>query len=157
MNRKKIKELIEILREEKLDEIEWSGPFTRIRVVKRAPAAQAPQAGRPEPAPESVTRAPKAEPAAAAETSPATESGADEFEKIVSPMVGTFYRAPNPQEPPYVEVGKRIRKGEVVCVIEAMKLMNEIEAEIDGVIREVLIEDSQPVEYGQPLFSIETD
>ena len=154
MNKKKIKELIEILREEKLDEIEWSGLFTRVRVVRRAPSVQSPQESRPEP--EAGNRAPGKEPASSAEIPPASESGSDEFEKIVSPMVGTFYRAPNPEEPPYVEVGKRIRKGEVVCIIEAMKLMNEIEAESDGVIRAVLVEDSQPVEYGQPLFSIET-
>jgi len=158
MNKRKIKELIEILREENLDEIEWSGLFTRVRVVKRAPAAQAPQQSRPVPEPAAVTReAAATERAAAEETAPAPESEADGFEKIVSPMVGTFYRAPNPEEPPYVVVGKRISKGEVVCIIEAMKLMNEIEAESDGVIRDVLVEDSQPVEYGQPLFSIETD
>ena len=153
MNKRKIKELIEILREENLDEIEWSGLFTRVRVVKRAPAAQAPQQSRPVPEPAAVTR----EAAATKGAEPAPESGADEFEKILSPMVGTFYRASNPEEPPYVEVGKRISKGEVVCIIEAMKLMNEIEAESDGVIRDVLVEDAQPVEYGQPLFSIETD
>lgn len=158
MNKRKIKELIEILREENLDEIEWSGLFTRVRVVKRAPAAKAPPQSRPVPEPAAVTReAAATERAAAGETAPAPENGTDEFEKIVSPMVGTFYRASNPEEPPYVEVGKRISKGEVVCIIEAMKLMNEIEAESDGVIRNVLVEDAQPVEYGQPLFSIETD
>ena len=153
MNKRKIKELIEILRKENLDEIEWSGLFTRVRVVKRAPAAQALQQSRPVPEQAAVTR----EAAATEGAEPAPETGADEFEKILSPMVGTFYRASNPEEPPYVEVGKRISKGEVVCIIEAMKLMNEIEAESDGVIRDVLVEDAQPVEYGQPLFSIETD
>ena len=70
-------------------------------------------------------------------------------------MVGTFYRAPGPEEAPYVEVGDRIRVGQAVCIIEAMKLMNEIEAETSGVVRQVLVQNAEPVEYGQTLFMIE--
>lgn len=157
MNKKKIRELIEILKDENLDEIECSGLFSRVRVVKRTPAAPAAPAAEPEPVKENVTPMPAPEVETVPEKPPAPEPEENEFEKIVSPMVGTFYRSPNPDEPPYVKVGSSISKGEVVCIIEAMKLMNEIEAETDGVIKEVLVEDSQPVEYGQPLFSIETE
>lgn len=76
--------------------------------------------------------------------------------KIVkSPMVGTFYLKPSPNSEPYVEVGKEVKKGDVLCIIEAMKLMNEIESEFDGVVKEILVKDEEPVEYGKPLFVIE--
>lgn len=74
---------------------------------------------------------------------------------ITSPIVGTFYRSPSPEAPPFVENGVRVRKGQVLCIIEAMKLMNEIESETDGVIMRILVENGQPVEYGEPLFLIE--
>ena len=74
---------------------------------------------------------------------------------VKSPMVGTFYRAPAPEAPPYVEVGNTVRKGQTLCILEAMKLMNELESEVDGVVREVLAENTEPVEYGQVLFRIE--
>lgn len=73
---------------------------------------------------------------------------------IVAPMVGTFYRAPAPDEPPFVDVGDTVRKGQVVCIIEAMKLMNEIEAEVDGQVVEILVQNAEPIEYGQPLMRI---
>ncbi|WP_448589971.1 acetyl-CoA carboxylase biotin carboxyl carrier protein [Thermodesulfobium sp.] len=75
---------------------------------------------------------------------------------IKSPMVGTFYRSPSPDSPPFVEVGDYIKKGQVICIIEAMKLMNEIESEVDGVIKEILVENAMPVEFGQPLMIVET-
>ncbi|MBW4649122.1 MAG: acetyl-CoA carboxylase biotin carboxyl carrier protein [Kastovskya adunca ATA6-11-RM4] len=84
-------------------------------------------------------------------TSPPVDS---KWEEVKSPMVGTFYRSPAPDEPPFVEVGDRIRNGQTVCIIEAMKLMNEIEAEISGQVMEVLVENGEPVEYGQPLLRI---
>jgi acetyl-CoA carboxylase biotin carboxyl carrier protein len=74
---------------------------------------------------------------------------------ITSPIVGTFYRSPNPDAPPFVEAGVKIKKGQVLCIIEAMKLMNEIESEADGILVKVLVENGQPVEYGEPLFLIE--
>ncbi len=74
---------------------------------------------------------------------------------ITSPIVGTFYRAPSPEAAPFVEVGSRVKKGQVLCIVEAMKLMNEIECEIDGTVIKVLVENGQPVEYGEPLFLIE--
>ncbi len=77
--------------------------------------------------------------------------------EVISPMVGTFYRSPAPDEPPYVEVGDRIRTGQAVCIIEAMKLMNELESEVSGEILEILVENGQPVEYGQPLMRVRSE
>jgi acetyl-CoA carboxylase biotin carboxyl carrier protein len=74
---------------------------------------------------------------------------------VKSPMVGTFYRAPAPEAPPYVEMGSPVSKGQTLCILEAMKLMNELESEVDGTVREVLVENADPVEYGQVLFRIE--
>ncbi|WP_297210515.1 MULTISPECIES: acetyl-CoA carboxylase biotin carboxyl carrier protein [Thermodesulfovibrio] len=74
---------------------------------------------------------------------------------VISPLVGTFYRSPSPDSPPFVEVGTRVEKGQVLCIIEAMKIMNEIESEVSGVIKKILVENGQPVEYGEPLFLIE--
>jgi acetyl-CoA carboxylase biotin carboxyl carrier protein len=74
---------------------------------------------------------------------------------VTSPIVGTFYRAPSPEASPFVEVGTKVKKGQVLCIVEAMKLMNEIESEADGIIIKVLVENGQPVEYGEPLFLIE--
>jgi acetyl-CoA carboxylase biotin carboxyl carrier protein len=74
---------------------------------------------------------------------------------ITSPIVGTFYRAPSPDAPPFVDTGTKVKKGQVICIIEAMKLMNEIESEVDGVIVRALVENGQPVEYGEPLFLVE--
>jgi acetyl-CoA carboxylase biotin carboxyl carrier protein len=74
---------------------------------------------------------------------------------VKSPMVGTFYRAPAPEAPPYVEVGSAVKKGQTLCILEAMKLMNELESEVDGVVREILVENADPVEYGQLLFRID--
>ncbi|MCX7917487.1 MAG: acetyl-CoA carboxylase biotin carboxyl carrier protein [bacterium] len=87
-----------------------------------------------------------------------SKHSAQELENIVyvkSPLVGTFYRAPSPTSPPFVEQGKEVKKGEVLCIVEAMKVMNEIKSEHDGIIREILVENGKPVEYGQVLFILE--
>ncbi len=86
---------------------------------------------------------------------PAAEAGNGHHHLVTSPFVGTFYRRPNPDADPYVELGMRVDKGQVLCIVEAMKLMNEIEADVAGVVVSVLVDDAQPVEYGQPLFKIE--
>lgn len=113
------------------------------------PAVTVPTA--PPPAPEGATRD-------TAPTPPTAPPAPDaKWEEIKSPMVGTFYRAPSPDDPPYVEVGDRIRNGQAVCIIEAMKLMNEIEAEISGQVMEILVKNGEPVEYGQPLMRINTE
>lgn len=94
-------------------------------------------------------------------TQPATTSAPptheQKWQEIYSPMVGTFYRAPSPTDPPFVEVGDRIRSSQTVCIIEAMKLMNEIEAEVSGQVIEILVQNGEPVEYGQPLMLINPD
>ena len=100
-----------------------------------------------------ATAQPAAAPAAAAQTT-ALEA---KFTEIKSPMVGTFYRAAKPESPPFVKVGDRVAPGDILCIIEAMKLMNEIEAEVGGVVREVMVENAQPVQFGQVLFHIEAD
>jgi acetyl-CoA carboxylase biotin carboxyl carrier protein len=92
-------------------------------------------------------------PAPAAE--PAAEAGNGHHHLVTSPFVGTFYRRPNPDADPYVELGNRVDTGKVLCIVEAMKLMNEIEADVGGTVVSVLVDDAQPVEYGQPLFKID--
>ncbi|MEW5739753.1 MAG: acetyl-CoA carboxylase biotin carboxyl carrier protein [Myxococcota bacterium] len=111
-------------------------------VTPSAPPAGSPVEARPRPS--TPTRAPVAE-----------ASGDKKGHLITSPFVGTFYRAPSPEQPPFVEVGSMVRKGQVLCIVEAMKLMNEIESEVAGKVAEVLVQNGQPVEFGQPLFRIE--
>ena len=151
----RIRKLIGILREEDLDEIEVRTWFSGIRVVRRrsvsAAASSESLSGQPAPETVSETSAPVPE-------SPAAEPQAEDdgFEEIVSPMVGTFYRSAGPEKDAFISEGSRVETGQVLCIIEAMKLMNEIEAEKSGVIRKILVEDSQPVEFGQPLFLVES-
>ncbi len=108
----------------------------------------------PAPAPVAAP-APAAAPAAAAPAAPKAEAKADNLITIKSPMIGTFYRRPSPDKPIFVEVGDEVSPGKVVCIIEAMKLFNEIESEVKGKIVKVLVEDQSPVEYDQPLFLVE--
>ncbi|WNC17129.1 acetyl-CoA carboxylase biotin carboxyl carrier protein [Brevibacillus brevis] len=115
-----------------------------------APVAVAPVAAAPAAAPAPAAAAPATAPAA-----PAAEEA--NLHKIVSPMVGTFYSAPEPGKPPYVQAGDKVNPNKVVCIVEAMKLFNEIEAEVNGEIVKVLVEDGQLVEYGQPLFLVKPE
>jgi acetyl-CoA carboxylase biotin carboxyl carrier protein len=96
-----------------------------------------------------------AAPAAPAPAAPRAEKPEKPGALVTSPFVGTFYRAPSPESPPYVEVGAKVKKGQVLCIVEAMKLMNEIEAEVEGTVAEILVANATPVEFGQPLFRIE--
>jgi len=96
-----------------------------------------------------------AAPGVAAAAAPAAEPAKTRLIEVKSPMVGTFYRAPEPGAEPYVKSGSRVSPGQTLCIIEAMKIMNELEAEVSGTIREVLVEDAQPVEFGQVLFRVE--
>ena len=155
--------LAKVLREHDLTEIrvERAGEILHLR---REPGATFPVgAALPHVAPAPILHAPSAPPAAtpapAAPPSPGADAqaagaAAHPAVYITSPFVGTFYRTPSPEAPSFVEVGQRVRKGQVLCIIEAMKLMNEIEAEVDGSIVAVLAENGQPVEYGEPLFQI---
>jgi len=154
-----IKRLVEIVEESNIGEIEitetrW-GKRT-IKISKNSSAANSSthviQAAPAVPQPAAPAAAPTPAPAAPeTESAPSTSSGSE----IKSPMVGTFYRAPAPDADPYVEVGTVVKKGQVLCIIEAMKLMNEIESEVDGKITKLLVENAQPVEYNQPLFIVE--
>ena len=122
----------------------------------RGGAAGAPRAASAAPAPATATATEGAPPSPALEDVPA--AGEPEFDGhvLTSPIVGTFYAAPSPDSPPYVEVGARVEKGQVVCIVEAMKLMNEIEADVSGTVSSVVPDNGDPVEFGAPLFVIQT-
>ena len=141
--REDVEALADILEEKGLTEIEYEREGIRIRVA-RAAAPAAPAGGPEQAAPASH---PNAEGPAAAGL----------FQEIKSPMVGTFYVASSPESSPFVELGSRVRKGQVVCIIEAMKLMNEIESDCEGVVAERLVENAEGVEFDQPLFRIAAD
>lgn len=148
MDLRKLKTLIDLVSESGVAELEIREGEDHVRIVNptRASAAAALQ-------PQTVITAAGAAPVATA--APAPEAPAAEKKTINSPMVGTFYRSPSPGAKPFVEVGQKVAAGDTVCIIEAMKLLNEIEAETDGVIREILVENGSPVEFGQPLFVID--
>ncbi len=161
-----VRGLIEAVDDSGIDSLEIYRAGTRIRISKTPPPAPAsqvvPVAGPVQAAPAPALApqpAPAAPAAPSAPAAPAAEAGeapsAGNLIEVTSPMVGTFYRAPAPDAPPYVEVGSRVTKGQTLCILEAMKLMNELECEVDGVIREILVENAEPVEYGQVLFRIE--
>jgi len=141
-----VKELLALLDNSSATTIEIRKGFTTYR-VSREPHREAPSM----PMPHFVPAAPGTAAAPAAAPAPA----APRLIEVKSPMVGTFYRAPEPGAEPYAKVGSRISAGQTLCIIEAMKIMNELEAEVSGTIREVLVEDAQPVEFGQVLFRVE--
>ncbi|MDD3651385.1 acetyl-CoA carboxylase biotin carboxyl carrier protein [Immundisolibacter sp.] len=146
MDIRKIKKLMELVEQSGINELEVREGEESIRLSK-APAGvvMAPVA-----APAAAPVAPAVSAAPAAAPTPALPAG----HVLTAPMVGTFYRAPSPDSPPFVEVGKTVSAGDVVCIIEAMKLMNQIEADKAGVVAAILVEDGQPVEFGQPLMII---
>ncbi|MCI5896575.1 MAG: acetyl-CoA carboxylase biotin carboxyl carrier protein [Candidatus Aphodousia sp.] len=150
MDLRKLKTLIDLVAESGISELEVTEENDKVRIVNKvqtvAVAATAPVvAATPAPVP--------AAPVAPAAT-PAAEETAVTGTPVTSPMVGTFYRAPNPGAEPFVKVGDRVEIGQTLGIIEAMKLLNEIEAETAGVIKEICVENAQPVEFGQPLFII---
>ncbi len=150
MDLRKLKKLIDLVEESGIAEIEVTEGEEKVRIT-RATAAPAPvYAPAPVVAPTAVTAAPATAAAPAAEASVRNLADAQK-----SPMVGTFYRAPGPNAKPFVEVGQSVKAGDTLCIIEAMKLMNEIEAEKPGVVKEILVENATPVEFGEPLFIIE--
>ncbi|TVP54314.1 MAG: acetyl-CoA carboxylase biotin carboxyl carrier protein [Halomonadaceae bacterium] len=149
MDIRKVKKLIELLEESDIEELEIKEGDDAVRISRRraAPLAAAPAAPQyAAPLKENVQ-----EPA---QDSPREEPKAQEGQLVRSPMVGTFYRGPAPTSPPFVEIGQRVRNGEPLCIVEAMKMMNQIESDLSGTITEILIEDGQPVEYDQPMFVI---
>lgn len=159
-----IRELIRLVDESQVEEFELDNDGTKIVIKKKGEATaesvkQVGQQPTPVPAP-ATTPAVSPEVAAPvqAQVEPTVEKEEDSgLHQIVSPMVGTFYRAPSPDADPYVETGKRVDEKTVVCIVEAMKLMNEIEAEVKGEVVKVLVTNGQLVEYGQPLFLVKPD
>ena len=154
MDLRKLKKLIDLVQESGIGEIEITEGEEKVRISRQgnAPVMMAPampsmampmQAGIP-PAATGPSASPSAPP-------PEEPKG----HQLKSPMVGTFYRAPSPGNPPFVEVGQSVTKGQTLCIIEAMKLLNEIESDASGTVKSILVENGQPVEYGQALFVIE--
>ncbi len=152
MDLRKLKKLIDLVQESGIAELEITEGEEKVKIVKsRGPASAATTyAPAPQPAPMTVSvAAPVAAPAAEPVDVVATEGHA-----VKSPMVGTFYRTPSPDAKAFVEVGQVVKEGQIICIIEAMKLMNEIECDKSGTVKSILVENGQPVEYGQPLFII---
>ncbi len=152
MDLRKLKKLIDLVQDSGIAELEITEGEEKVRIT-RAVAGQTIYAGAPMMHPgmmPSYMPQPAAAPVAAAVVEPAAPEG----HVVKSPMVGTFYRTPSPNSKSFVEVGQTVKTGDTLCIIEAMKLMNEIEADEGGVIKAILIENGQPVEYGEPLFII---
>jgi len=140
-NLDELRSLIRLVKDETVDEIEVTSGDLTVRVVGQAPAA-------------AVYAAPSAPPAAAA-TASAPPTAAPRGPVIASPMVGTFYRSSSPSAAPFVSVGDRVKKGQVIGIIEAMKTMNQIEADRDGVVSDILVQNAQPVEFGEALIALD--
>jgi acetyl-CoA carboxylase biotin carboxyl carrier protein len=146
MDLRKLKKLIDLVQESGIAELEITEGEEKVKIVKGGAVNVSSAAAAPAP----LAEARPALPAAAA--APVQPPPSPEGPVVKAPMVGTFYRSPSPDAKPYVEVGQTVKEGETICIIEAMKLMNEIEADASGVVKAILVENGQPVEYGQPLF-----
>lgn len=152
MDIRKVKKLIELLEESGIAEIEIHEGEESVRISRNSSSVQTvvqAAAPMPAPAPAAPATPPAGEPAA--EATPAIPAG----HQVTSPMVGTFYRASSPGATPFVEVGQRVNAGDTLCIIEAMKMLNQIEADKAGTVVAILVENGQPVEFGEPLFVIE--
>jgi acetyl-CoA carboxylase biotin carboxyl carrier protein len=149
MDLRKLKTLIDLVAESGIAELEVTEGEDKVRIAKFSPAPAAPTSSTTV-----MAAAPAPASAAAAAPVPAPEP-VPTGHVVKSPMVGTFYRSPSPGAASFVELGQTVKPGDTLCIIEAMKLLNEIEAEVGGVVKEVLVENGQPVEYGQPLFVID--
>lgn len=148
MDLRKLKTLIDLVGESDIAELEITEGEDKVRIVKASQAPMMAPSVTYAAAPAPVAHAPAAEPVAAP-AAPVLQG-----EVVKAPMVGTFYRAPSPGASPFVEVGQTVKEGQPLCIIEAMKLLNEIEADKSGVIKEILVDNGEPVEFGQPLFLI---
>ena len=154
MDLRKLKTLIDLVSESGISELEVNEGEDRVRIVNAGSPAPAGQMVYANPAPAQVMQAAPAASAPVA-TTPIAEAPAAETGFVAkSPMVGTFYRAPNPESPNFVNIGDTVKVGQTLCIIEAMKLLNEIESEHAGVVKEILCENGQGVEFDQPLFII---
>lgn len=151
MDLRKLKTLIDLVAESDIAELEVTEGDSKVRIVKSSSAPQSQVVMMPQQSiPHTMAPAPQAPAAAPAPAAPAEPEG----HIVKSPMVGTFYRASAPGKPPFVDVGSTVKEGDTLCIIEAMKLLNEIDADASGVIKQILVENGQPVEFGQPLFVI---
>jgi acetyl-CoA carboxylase biotin carboxyl carrier protein len=154
MNDKKIDyeeitKLVSFLEEKHLTHFELEVEGFKIKISRALPQVAAPaEVSVPAPAPQPEPAQP------AAQASPGAGEAPGAFHYITSPMVGTFYRAPDPTSPSFVEIGEEVKKSQTLCIIEAMKLMNEIESDLDGIVAEIYVENGKPVEYGQRLFAL---
>jgi len=148
MDLRKLKKLIDLVQESGIAELEITEGEEKVKIVKGGAVSASAAPGAAALAQEARATVPVAAPPAA--EPPAGQEG----HVVKAPMVGTFYRSPSPDAKPFVEVGQAIKEGDTICIIEAMKLMNEIEADASGVVKAILVENGQPVEYGQPLFML---
>ena len=154
MDLRKLKKLIDLVEESGISELEITEGEEKVKIVKSGVGAPATAQVSAAQAVSIPTEAPAA-PAVALGAAPAVSAEVQQEGHVLkSPMVGTFYRSPSPDAKAFVELGQTIKEGQTICIIEAMKLMNEIEADASGVVKAVLVENGQPVEYGQPLFVI---
>ncbi len=151
MNLKEIKDILELIKGSDVSELEIVRGDSSLRLRRGA----APEVRASVPAPTPSPAAPRAEEAPAPPKEAAKPKAA--YKEVVSPIVGTFYRAPAPDAAPFVEVGQRVSKGQVLCIVEAMKIMNQIESDTAGTVIAILVENAQPVAYGQPLFHISAE
>ncbi len=151
MDIRKIKKLIELVEESGISELEISEGEESVRISRNSTAPVAPVQYAAAPAPVAAAAAPAAAPVAAEAAAPAVPAG----HQVLSPMVGTFYGAPSPDAKPFVKVGQQVNAGDTLCIVEAMKMMNQIEADKSGVVTAILVEDGQPVEFDQALVIIE--
>ncbi len=155
MDIRKIKKLIELLEESNIGELEIKEGEESVRIARNSGTTQYFTAPAPAyAAPAAPTAAPAVAPAAAPAAVTAAAAPATSGHVVKSPMVGTFYRSPSPGSAAFIEVGKTVKAGDVICIIEAMKMMNQIEADKSGVIEAILVEDGNPVEFDQPLVTI---
>lgn len=161
MDLRKLKTLIDLVAESEISELEITEGDGKVKIVKSKPQAEttavyspmAMQQMYPGAMP-AAQAAPVAAPTATVADAEAAAPAQEEGYVVKAPMVGTFYRAPSPNSPPFVDVGKSVSEGDTLCIIEAMKLLNEIETDVSGVVKKVLVENGEPVEFGQPLFVI---
>ncbi|MCF2922074.1 acetyl-CoA carboxylase biotin carboxyl carrier protein [Pseudoalteromonas sp. APAL1] len=155
MDIRKIKKLIELVEESGIAELEITEGEESVRInrnnMSAAPAMQYAPQQYAAPAPAPAAPAPAAEAPAAADAAPAAPTG----HQVKSPMVGSFYSAASPEAAPYVEVGSKVNVGDTLCIVEAMKMMNQIESDKAGTVKAILVENGEPVEFDQPLFIIE--
>jgi len=152
MDLRKLKKLIDLVEESGISELELTEGEESVRISRQGQVVQQPQQYTlpQQPTPAVQNQVPT--PTASADTEVmAQETG----HALTSPMVGTFYRSSSPEADPYVDVGSSVKKGDTLCIIEAMKLLNEIEADRDGIVKKIMVENAQPVEFGEPLFIIE--